>query len=97
MHAFAGHGRRRRFDTIPLLLPLQQQQTPKHTCTKKHTTQQCRIVAYGAGMVGGALILHALRRRLSRLPIIGVVAQPLLGAFCFAYVLWGGWCKTVLV
>ena len=38
-----------------------------------------RVLVYGAGMVGGALLLRLLRHKLSRLPLIGVVTRPILG------------------
>lgn len=37
-----------------------------------------RYVAYGAAMLTGAILLRSLRRRLSRLPVIGMVAAPMM-------------------
>jgi hypothetical protein len=34
---------------------------------------------YGAGMVSGALLLRFVRHRLCRLPVVGLLARPILG------------------
>lgn len=39
-----------------------------------------RLIAYGAGAVTGALLLRCCRRKLGRLPVVGIIAAPLLGA-----------------
>ena len=53
-------------------------------CTHKraasHARHRARLAMYGGGMAAGALLLRALRRKLQRIPLLGVIATPILGA-----------------